>query len=427
MSLSSLQCILQPADADHFLSNVYQHEMLHVPSDSEKFAALFSWQELNRMLRNQDLRYPRMRLQIANKAVARDQYLNEEFGQPSPLALSVSKLNHQLREGATLIINAVDLLHEPLAILVDELSRVFRTRVAANLYAGWRTSPASGIHRDDHGVIILQIDGKKHWRVYRNTEDLTVSAQDRTTANQPPLWDGFLNAGDILYIPREWPHVAIPCDEPTLHLTLSLFEYNAFNLLDWLATTRLKSSPAMRRCIPYLRGTIASQEGAAYLAELQTEITKALAEPSLLESFLEDNTWLVGDKARRFSGKASTKPLYGLPWSAMCHPLAGFKDNDTMLHMASPLGFEMATRDDRWIDISFDEQTFSFDWALLPVLAGFQTSLPISVADCFARWEPVVGRESLDALLNQLLANGILVLRPKQKSFLREEAYSIRS
>ncbi len=209
MESSALGWILKPVPETTFLAEYYIQNVLHVRSNPNKFDQLFSWPALNQILRTQDLRFPRMRLQKENKVVERLDYFNEEPGMALPLTLSVSKLNSQFLQGATLIINAVELSHEPVALLTDDLSRIFKARVAANLYASWRQFPASGIHRDDHGVIIVQVAGRKFWRVYRDRDGFTVNPKDRTQANDVPAWSGVLEKGDFAVHPET---MATCCD-----------------------------------------------------------------------------------------------------------------------------------------------------------------------------------------------------------------------
>ena len=44
-----------------------------------------------------------------------------------------------------------------------------------------------------------------------------------------------LEAGDLLYIPRGWWHVAMPLDEPTLHLTVGVNNLTGADFLRWFA------------------------------------------------------------------------------------------------------------------------------------------------------------------------------------------------
>ena len=51
---------------------------------------------------------------------------------------------------------------------------------------------------------------------------LAVDVEPTVEKPDTPLWEGMLEDGDLLYIPRGWWHVATPLDEPTLHLTVGV-------------------------------------------------------------------------------------------------------------------------------------------------------------------------------------------------------------
>ena len=148
-----------------------------------------------------------------------DQQNKRKNGKPIP-RLNTTALTRELRNGATIVLDAVDELHRPIRRLAESLERVFRVKVQVNAYAGWRTSHGFDLHWDDHDVFVLQVAGRKQWKVYGMTRKYPM-ARDVEPAVDPPsevLWEGLLRSGDLLYIPRGWWHVATPLDEPTLHL-----------------------------------------------------------------------------------------------------------------------------------------------------------------------------------------------------------------
>jgi hypothetical protein len=102
------------------------------------------------------------------------------------------------------------------------------------------------------------------------TKDYAGSARK---PDGPPVWEGILEAGSVLYMPRGWWHVAVPLDEPTLHVTLGVRAFLGEDVLRWLAA-ELQSSAVFRANAP-LRRDPAAQE--AYLSELRDAIGSALS------------------------------------------------------------------------------------------------------------------------------------------------------
>ena len=88
-----------------------------------------------------------------------------------------------------------------------------------NLYAGWRTQKGFNLHFDGHDTMILQVHGRKYWKVYRPTrlhpfaDDIKMAYVLRTLRVE-----GVLENGGMLYLPRGWC-VRPAADEPSLHLT----------------------------------------------------------------------------------------------------------------------------------------------------------------------------------------------------------------
>jgi hypothetical protein len=97
--------------------------------------------------------------------------------------------------------------------------------ITANAYLTPAHSQAFNIHYDLECVFILQLSGAKHWEIFSPPtvlpQDECVNAIDRQTLGQPVI-ELALRPGDVLYIPRGFPHVARTNDESALHLTLGL-------------------------------------------------------------------------------------------------------------------------------------------------------------------------------------------------------------
>jgi hypothetical protein len=97
--------------------------------------------------------------------------------------------------------------------------------VTANAYLTPARSQAFKLHYDNHCAIILQIHGTKDWKLFdpelKLPVDRCLSPIDPGSL-KAPCFEGTLTAGDILYIPRGFPHVAEATDQSSLHITLSL-------------------------------------------------------------------------------------------------------------------------------------------------------------------------------------------------------------
>ena len=227
---------------------------------------------------------------------------------------------------------------------------------------------------------------------------------------EPAVWDGVLNDGDILHVPKNWPHVAVPCDQPTLHLTLSIFEYNAVNFLNWLVSTRLSDAEfvhlgiSRHSCVEHLSDC---------LSAIQTKMTAAFSEENILDEFFRDQIWMVTDKAQRFTGRAATRPFFGLPWSATPRGVPDTNLSNYLIYMASPFGLGIRMTDENKVEVQFDREVFAFDASMLPIFEILENDTPFSIADFFQRFNGKLEHEELEGFLGKLINIGILIVRTR--------------
>ena len=130
VAASSLSRLLEPHTAEEFLASSWGQTYKHIRGRRGKFASLLPWERLNEILRQHRLDFPRLRLMREGKSLPVTSYLRHTASgargkQPVP-RLQPVKFTEQLRAGATLVLDAVHELHEPLEELVAELEFFFR-------------------------------------------------------------------------------------------------------------------------------------------------------------------------------------------------------------------------------------------------------------------------------------------------------------
>ncbi|XP_017932625.1 ribosomal oxygenase 2 isoform X3 [Manacus vitellinus] len=147
---------------------------------------------------------------------------------------------------------------EELWKIQEKLECYFGSLVGSNVYITPQGSQGLPPHYDDVEVFILQLEGKKHWRLYKPTVPLAreynVESEDRIGN---PTHEFILKAGDLLYFPRGTIHQA---DTPlgtshSTHVTISTYQNNSWGdfLLDaipGLVFDTAKDDVALRTSIP---------------------------------------------------------------------------------------------------------------------------------------------------------------------------------
>lgn len=94
---------------------------------------------------------------------------------------------------------------------MSALQEYFGTSVGANIYLTPSGTQGFAPHYDDIEAFVLQLEGKKRWRVYspRNESESFPrysSGNFRDDEIGNPVIDCILEAGDLLYFPRGFIH-----------------------------------------------------------------------------------------------------------------------------------------------------------------------------------------------------------------------------
>lgn len=113
------------------------------------------------------------------------------------------------------------------------LQEYFGCFVGSNLYLTPPNSQGFAPHYDDIEAFVLQIEGKKRWRLYESPENEVLPRYSSKDFMQSELAEPFLDviveAGDLLYFPRGTIHQAQTLkDTHSLHITLSIYQKNSW-------------------------------------------------------------------------------------------------------------------------------------------------------------------------------------------------------
>jgi ribosomal protein L16 Arg81 hydroxylase len=241
--------VMAPLGAEAFLKRYWLQEFVHIRGSAGRFAPLLGWDELNRILEQHRLTPPRLKLYKDGQPLNPAQYLTPAmFGVPR---LDAGGLVTSLAQGASLILDDAQEVAPRVRDLMSAFQDSLHTDAFANLYAGWHSQNAFARHWDPQEAVVLQLAGRKKWRVYKPTRlhPLQNDSETPPEPTMPPVWEGTLNDGDLLYIPRGWWHDASPLNEPSLHLTVSLTPPTALDYLGWVMM-RLKAHPELRASLP---------------------------------------------------------------------------------------------------------------------------------------------------------------------------------
>ncbi|WP_380144037.1 cupin domain-containing protein [Kibdelosporangium aridum] len=390
----TLADLVAPLEVSQFLGSVQGKTHRRLQGTAGRFASLMPWSTLNDVLRHHRLDFPRLRLAQDGDVVPAHTYtemVTPKRGPQIPKLLSAPFTEH-LRNGATLVLDAVQELVDPVADLAARLEHDLRERVQVNLYAGWGKTHGFDVHWDDHDAFILQISGRKRWRVHGPTRPAPLHRDVEPPAQPPaePLEDFILEDGDALYVPRGHWHDVSAIGEESLHLTIGFNPATGVDLVNWLAD-QLRTEELFRGDLPRF-GTEAERHDHATRIKDGIE---ALLDQHVIDRFLTD---------RDAHGPALTR--IGLPWAATSDLLPA---NDTAtVRLLTPRA--VLQHQDSTVTLLASGSRFTFGAAAGPVLSALLSGTPVTVETLVEMAEPTLDRATVRALLGELITQGLLAV-----------------
>ena len=388
---SRLADLAGPTPVATFLRDYCGRRFSHEGGTTRRFERLMSWDDLNRVLEDHRLPPPRLRLARDGTTVTEDRYTRSHTTEAgvTHAVIEPARLREELRAGATLVLDAVDQLHEPVRWLAAGLERELCERVQVDLHASWRERRSFGMRWDDHDLLVLQVAGRRRWRVHETTRPHPLERE--AAPEEPsgaPVWDGFLEAGAVIHVPRGHWHEAMAGGEPSLHLTVGLIRPAGIDLLGWIAD-RLRAEELFRRDLPRRADP---EERRAHARALR-EAVLARWPDDVLDVFFE-----------RQDAHAETRPRIGLPWGVVDERLdEGRLVRDNLPRPAPPRphpdGVEVRARGRSWV----------FAAAAWPMLALALDGDTHPVGELLAAGDPD-GREQRLELLTYLCRHDLLAV-----------------
>ncbi|MFD9601706.1 cupin domain-containing protein [Streptomyces sp. NBC_01224] len=350
---------------DTFLAQTYHRSYAHFPGIADT-AGLFSWDDLNRIIATQRLEPPRLRLSADGEMVPLHRYAIPTTNRRAVTwsRIQPTDFHAQLRDGASLVLDAVEKIHPAVGAAAEGLERFLGTSVQANVYASWTDREGFGLHWDDHDVVVVQVHGSKRWRLYGSTRE-APTFRDVESPERPegdPVADIVLAPGDVLYLPRGWWH-AVTADQGTesLHLTFGMVPHTGADLLLWVVD-QLRSSLALRKDIPRFASL---PEHSDFTAALRREVLDELADPRLVQRWAESI-----DTTDQGHAIPSLPYVDGLP----ARP-------EIMVKLTAPRGRLTANRADGTVTFSAAGTAWDFAESAAPALVTLLTGQPNTLGD----------------------------------------------
>lgn len=226
----TLEALLGPVTAEEFFERHFERAPLLVRrGDPDFYGELFSLGDVDAYLQTVS-RSTEPEITVIPPADS-----GEGASRHRPARLHPAELYDAMHAGRTIRFDAMERSWPPLARLAAA-GRALGGHLRVNMYLTPAASRGFGIHYDPHDAFVLQVHGAKDWWVWepepadalpieRTPYLLDRQARDGGRVEDPgePALETRVEPGDLLYIPRGFPHRAATPDGPTsVHLTAAL-------------------------------------------------------------------------------------------------------------------------------------------------------------------------------------------------------------
>jgi len=224
----AFEWLISPTPVDKFYKEHWEKKPLLLKrSDSAYYKSVFSTKSLEKILRENNILYGK-NIDITSFDKDKRETHNTS-GRVLPPVLwdfynngcSVRLLNPQT-------------YHAAVWRLCATLQDHFHSMVGANVYLTPPGTQGFAPHWDDVEVFLLQLEGKKHWKIYGPREPEEVlprfsSGNFSQSEFTSPMMEFDLSPGDFLYMPRGTVHQGNCMEsEHSLHITLSTYQLNSW-------------------------------------------------------------------------------------------------------------------------------------------------------------------------------------------------------
>jgi ribosomal protein L16 Arg81 hydroxylase len=210
-----------------------------------------TWSDIDQLLHVIAPGLPMMRM-FHHGQVPDQAYTDEvaELGR-SRRRLNKPKFYDYMSSGATLQINWLEQHSVAAKRLCLEVGRFAGTATSGNAYMSFAGDGSFGKHWDTHDVFVIQLIGRKLWRIYSPTLPLPLTYQtnDRSgqTCPSEPAYELTMEEGDVMYVPRGWWHHVLPLQGGSFHLSVGSYPPTLFDYIVQTSAKYLEQQVGARR------------------------------------------------------------------------------------------------------------------------------------------------------------------------------------
>ncbi|MEH0932084.1 cupin domain-containing protein [Micromonospora sp. CPCC 205558] len=341
------------------------------------FTDLLSPADADELLSRRGLRTPFLRIAKDGQLVAAARWTGGG-GAGAEIGDQVldERVLEQYASGATLVLQGLHRIWPPLVDFARDLGLALHQPLQINAYLTPAGSQGFATHYDTHDVFVLQVDGRKHWRIHPPVLPDPLEKQPwggradevGATAQGPAALDVVLAPGDALYLPRGWLHSAQAQDASSLHLTVGIRALTRYALVEELLALAADDQ-RLRAGLPF--GTDVADPDA--IEPELTETVEALrdwllrADPGAVAARLRQRAWPA-------ARPAPIRPL------AQADALATL-DADSRVTLRPGLRWQLVPHDSGTVAVRLFDRTITLPASCEPAARALLTGTVTRVGD----------------------------------------------
>jgi ribosomal protein L16 Arg81 hydroxylase len=267
----SLTDLLQPIKLETFLGQYWEQKPLHVLGQGRKdYAKILSIQDLDAIFS------PSM----TTLSLAKN-------GSLVPQNPSQKDVFEAFCQGKTLFIKQAQNHWKSIGMLCRDVEAILHHPVGATIVLSPQDSQGLSLHFDDVDVFVLQIEGEKHWQIYQPLQHLPQIPLDKggylseDAVLSPPVQEVHLHSGDLLYIPRGFPHQAHSNEKISLHVSIYVNVVRWKDLITQVVEVMSEECVELHKSLPV--GFLASGRDTTQILQEFQEKLKILSESTTLD------------------------------------------------------------------------------------------------------------------------------------------------
>ncbi|MHB1422775.1 MAG: cupin domain-containing protein [Gemmataceae bacterium] len=340
-----LRRLLAPVEPETFLGDYWEKQPLHLArQEPGRYRALFHSSDVDAVIAFTRPKFmdtaafkpesPRQQSFVQGWLADRNSPENITFP-------GVAELQAVYARGKTVVLMTMQQRWLSIALLCRKLESFFHCPVHANLYLTPAGAQGFDAHFDTHEVLVLQLEGSKHWRLYGPTRTLPLVGERSHVPREQlgPAREILLEPGDLLYIPRGHVHEAFTSQGASMHLTVGINVLRWSDVLHEAVEAVARRDERLRESLP--PGLLGGGAAPAAVMERFRELLRLLRD----ESRLEDSLRQLGDV---FFGQMPVLPNAHFAAPTQEEPI----DLDTVLEK-NPAAVCRVVQEGAWISIEF--------------------------------------------------------------------------